>query len=86
MLLNKLNKVLYQMININLILKLKMIKDIQFVIIFGIMEYKYLKNGRINNIKIQKEQKVIDQIEHWLCNKLLIRKRFQIRNIIMIQD
>ena len=86
MLLNKLNKVLYQMKNINLILKLKMIKDIQFVIIYGIMELWFQISGKINNIKIQKEQKVIDQIEHWLCNKLLMRKECQIKNIIMIQD
>ena len=53
MLLNKLNKVLYQMININLILKLKMIKGILFVIIFGIMEYMFQKIGKTTNIKIQ---------------------------------
>ena len=53
MLLNKLNKVLYQMININLIQKLKMIKDIQFVTICGIMEYMYQKIGKTTNIKIQ---------------------------------
>ena len=84
MLLNKLNKVLYQMININLILKLKMIKDIQFVIIYGILELLYQNIGKINNIKIQKEHKEIDQIEHWLCNKLTMRKKYQIRNIIII--
>ena len=56
-----------------------------YVIIFGIMVLWFLKIGKMNNINIQKEQKEIDQIEHWLCNKLLIRKRFQIRSIIMIQ-
>ena len=39
-------------------------KGTQYVIIYGIMEFKYLKIGKINNIRIQKEQKVIDQIEH----------------------
>ena len=60
-------------------------KGIQYVIIYGTMELLYPIFGKINNIKIQKEHKVINQIEHWLCNKLMIRKRFQIRNIIMIQ-
>ena len=59
---------------------------ILYVIIFGRMEYKFQNNGKMNNIKIQKEQKVIDQIEHWQCNKLLMKKRYQTKNIIMIQD
>ena len=32
---------------------------IQYVIIYGIMEYKYQKNGKMNNIKILKEMKII---------------------------
>ena len=39
-------------------------RDIQFVIIYGIMELLFQIIGKIINIKIQKEQKVIDQIEH----------------------
>ena len=58
---------------------------ILYVIIYGIMELLYPIFGKINNIKIQKEHKAIDQIEHWLCNKFMMRKRFQIRSIIMIQ-
>ena len=58
---------------------------ILYVIIYGIMELLYPIFGKINNIKIQKEHKAIDQIEHWLCNKLTMRRRFQIRSIIMIQ-
>ena len=60
--------------------------EIQFVTIYGIKVYMFQKIGKTTNIKIQKEQKVIDQIEHWLCNKLLMRKECQIKNIIMIQD
>ena len=56
-----------------------------YVIIFGIMVLWFQNNGKMNNIKILKEQKVIDQIEHWLCNKLLMRRKYQIRSIIMIQ-
>ena len=41
------------MININLILKLKMIKDIQFVTICGIMELWFQISGKTTNIKIQ---------------------------------
>ena len=56
-----------------------------YVIICGIMALWFLIIGKINSIKIQKKHKVIDQIEHWLCNKFMMRKRFQIRSIIMIQ-
>ena len=83
MLLNKLNKVLYQMININLILKLKMIKGIQFVIIFGIMEFKFLTIGKIINIKIHQKLKK-EKILQKLCIKPGIKKEYQIKNNIMI--
>ena len=40
--------------------------------------------GKIHNIEVHKEHKEIDQIEHWLCNKLLMKRKYQIRSIIMI--
>ena len=72
--------------NIITILILKILIIILFVIIFGIIVLLFQKNGKIINIKIQKKHKEKDQIEPWLCNKLTMRKRFQIKNIIMIQD
>lgn len=55
-------------------------KGIQFVIIYLLMEFKYQKNGKINNIKILKKTKIF---LHKQCCKLTINK-FQIMKIIMI--
>ena len=73
MLLNKLNKVLYQMININLIQRQEIKMEIQFVIIFGIMEFKFLTIGKIINIKIHQKLKK-GKILQKLCIKLGIKK------------
>ena len=88
MLLNKLNKVLYQIININLILSWEIMKKILFVIIYGLMGYKYLKNGRINNIRIQSIlilniMEFIILILQMLWNTLY-KDKYQIKNIIII--
>ena len=78
------NREKFQIRNFGTILIKKIKTDILFVIIFVRRKYQFRKNGKINSIKISKDQKVIDQIEHWLCNKLLMRKEYQIKNIIMI--
>ena len=52
----------------------------QFAIICGIMELKFQKNGRINNIEILKEMSLVTLK---LCNKQK-KKKFQIKGIIMI--
>ena len=54
-----------------------------FAIIFGIMEYKFQRNGRIININILKRQKK-DKILLWQCIKLIVKEKSQINNIIMI--
>ena len=81
---NKLDKVNCQIVNINLILKLKIMKGILFATICGITELWFQISGKMNNIKIQKEKKEIDRIEHWLCNKLSNKRKFLRRNIIII--
>ena len=55
-----------------LILKIKII--ILYAIIYGLMEYKYLINGKMNNIKIQ----------NVLILNMKIRKIIGI-NIVMLQ-
>ena len=52
----------------------------QFAIICEIMELKFQKNGRINNIEILKEMSLVTLK---LCNKQK-KKKFQIKGIIMI--
>ena len=54
----------------------------QFVIIFGIMVYKFQNNGKIINIKIQKEIKK-KKLKLWY--KLMMKRKFQIRNITTTQ-
>ena len=54
---------------------------IQFVIIFGIMMFKYLKIGKINNIKILKEIIMVIQ-KQWI--KLFIKIKYLIKNITTI--
>ena len=55
--------------------------DILFVIIYGIMMFKYLKIGKINNIKILKEIIMVIQ-KQWI--KLFIKIKYLIKNITII--
>ena len=59
-----------------------MIMDILFVIICLIMEFKFQKNGKINNIRIQKLI-VIDILKQQ--DKYGIKRRYQIKIVIIIQ-
>ena len=58
-------------------------KDIQYVIIYLIMENKYQNNGKTNNISILKNQNR-DKILLLQCIKHIMIKRFRINSIIII--
>ena len=60
-------------------------KDIMFVIIYGIMEYMFLKNGKMSNIKILKNKRVkMAQILLQRSYKPIMKEKCQIRNITII--
>ena len=69
--------------NGNIIQILKINKIILHVIIFGRIIYKFQNNGKINNIKIHKKLKK-EKILQKQCIKLIMRRRYQIKNIIII--
>ena len=73
----------FQIKDMNIILMLKMIGDILYVIIYGIREFRWLKDGKISNIKIPKKLKK-EKILLRQCIKLMMERRYQIKNIIMI--
>ena len=58
-------------------------KEIQYVIIYLIMENKYQNNGKMSNISILKNQNR-DKILLLQCIKHIMIKRFQINSIIII--
>ena len=68
--------------NGNIIQILKINKIILHVIIFGRIIYKLQNNGKINNIKIHKKLKK-EKILQKQCIKLIMRRRYQIKNIII---
>ena len=68
--------------NGNIIQILKINKIILHVIIFGRIIYKFQNNGKINNIKIHKKLKR-EKILQKQCIKLIMRRRYQIKNIII---
>ena len=52
------------------------------VIIYGIKEKKFQKNGRMINIKILIDVKINNGLKLW--NKHMIRRKYLIKNIIII--
>ena len=54
---------------------------IQFVTIYGIMVFKYLKSGKMNNIKILKEINMEIEHKHFM---MLGMEEYQIKKIITI--
>ena len=78
--LNYLSKELF--LNIRKEIRIKEImKDIQFVIIYGIMVQKFQKSGRINNIKTLREIKMEIERKHFMMHCL---EEYQIKKTIII--
>ena len=57
-------------------------KVILYVIIYGIMEYKYQKSGKMNNIKILKGMNIKIERKHLMMH---IMEEYLIKRIIIIQ-
>ena len=56
-----------------------------YVIIFGIMEFRFLRSGKINNIKILNYKKMkITMIVLWHLYKHIMKEKFLINSIIII--
>ena len=55
-------------------------KVILYVIIYGIMEYKYQKSGKMNNIKILKGMNIKIERKHLMMH---ILEKYPIKKIIM---
>ena len=56
---------IYQLSNNIVIQNIKMMKDIQFVFIYGNKEYKFHMSGRMSNIKDQNVEKMKEQ-KQWI--------------------
>ena len=56
---------IYQLSNNTVIQNIKMMRDTQFVFIYGNKEYKFHMSGRMSNIKDQNVEKMKEQ-KQWI--------------------